>query len=133
VSTGRANQRAGEAERQAVAKLYRQVGFVVMNFSRPGIPAGKKGRRGTMQTAGIADLRVYDPRGIIPPWWHEVKAGKAKPTPAQWWFCRLVMASKERWIHGGVERAKDHLRSVGCLQQRASGEVLVPLRGTVAA
>ena len=86
-----------------------------------------------MQTAGIADLRVYDPRGIVSPWWHEVKAGKAKPTPAQWWFCRLVLASKERWIHGGVERAKEQLRAVGCLQVRDGIELLVPLRGTAVA
>jgi hypothetical protein len=133
VSTGRENQQRGEAERQSVAGLFRAAGFVVVNLSQPGLPRGVRGRRGTFQTPGIPDLRVYDPRGLVPPIWVEVKSGKAKPTAAQYWFARLAATNNERWIAGGVERAKEHLRAVGCLQQRADGEVLVPLRGTAVA
>jgi len=76
------------------------------------------------------DWSCPNPRGLVPPIWFEVKSGKAKPTAAQYWFARLAVTHGEGWIHGGVERAKERLRAVGCLHARGGVEVLVPLRGT---
>lgn len=127
-STGRENQRAGERERLAVATWFVRAGFTVVNFSQPGLPRGQRGRRGTFQTAGIPDLRIYDPRGIVPPIWFEVKAGNGVLSPAQRAFKTLCEAQhQEVYIHGGVERAKGFLRHVGCLVLRDGIEVLQPL------
>ena len=149
MSTGRTNQARGEAERRAVADWYRKAGLFVVNFSRPGIAAGKRGRRGTMSTPGWPDLMVFDPTANLvvnachPPWqidaalglpWlrgifaHEVKAGIARLSIEQ-------RAMKERLdmcgIHvlvGGVEVAKAELRRRGLLVSSGAGDVLRPMR-----
>jgi len=129
VTIGRANQRRGEAERLAVATWFVRAGFRVINFSQPGLPRGRHGRRGTYQTAGIPDLRVYDPRGVVTPFWYEVKSGDARLTAEQRDFQQLCAAQEgEPYFFGGVERAKDLLRHLGLLVVRGDVEVLEPIR-----
>jgi len=139
MSTGRINQARGEAERRAVADWYRKAGLTVVNFSRPGIAAGKRGHRGTMTTPGWPDLIVMDLRApqflelVNGEWWvagcfaHEVKAGDARLTRVQADMKARLVAVGIRVLVGGVEVAKAELRRRGHLVWSRMGYVLRPV------
>jgi hypothetical protein len=148
MSTGRTNQAKGEAERRAVADWYRKAGLFVVNFSRPGVAAGKRGKRGTMTTPGWPDLVVFDRRDIEVnagrplawtiseaygwPWLrgvfaHEAKAGRARPTREQREMRIRLEACGIHVLIGGVEVAKAELRRRRLLIPSPAGEILRPV------
>ena len=128
---GAEHGRRHEAERQAVLRWYRAAGYEVVNFSRPGIAAGKHGRRGTMTTPGWPDLGFFAPSSLAAELGgktelvlHEVKTGEAKLNPAQREMVLRLRDSGLRVIVGGVEEAKEELRRRGAIVTRDGMEVL---------
>jgi hypothetical protein len=80
-----------KAEQLEVVRLYETLGCDVVSFSQP---------RATMQTEGIADLKVYCRRNGRT-WWHEVKAADGVQSAAQSRFQQLVEACGETYVLGG--------------------------------
>lgn len=131
---GRESYTKGKAEQRAVADLYRLAGLWVYELGRPGLAAGRRGHRGTMQTPGLPDLLALGPGVCV---WHEVKAGpKARLSLPQrifrvrWAAAFAVSIATDRVLRvralvGDVEVAREFLRECGLLDECG---VLHPLR-----
>src|SRR3990170_3081657 len=74
-----------KAVQREVVKLYQTFGLEVVSFSHPWA---------TMQTEGIADLRIYCRRKSLS-WWHETKRPGGKQSADQVRFQELVEACGE--------------------------------------
>jgi hypothetical protein len=124
--SGALNVHKGAAEQRAVASWYRQAGYTVIWFSQPGLPRGKRGRRGTFQTPGWPDLVIID-REAEPAelWAHEVKAGGARLSAVQRGVITLLERCGIRTVVGDAETAKAELRRRGRLVVRRGVEVIV--------
>lgn len=132
--SGLASYAKGKAEQRAVADLYRLAGLWVYEIGRPGLAAGKRGHRGTMQTPGLPDLLALGPGICV---WHEVKAGShAKLSLPQRifrarWAATFALSNatdkflRVRALVGDVEVARQFLRECRLLDEKG---VLHPLR-----
>jgi hypothetical protein len=122
----------GKAEQRAVESLYRLAGLWVYTLGRPGLAAGKRGNRGTMQTPGLPDLLVLGPGLCI---WHEVKAGKARLSLPQRifgvrWQAAMAPVAQAPGItylrvYGGVDAAHWALTKAGLRDELGT---LFPIR-----
>ena len=142
-AAGRANQRAGRATEDAVARFYRLMGCEVYRVGRPGVAAGVRGYRGTMMSPGVPDLRVFGPlrltrqqpglatttlqdaQTIRRAWDHEVKRGTGRLTPAQKRYATLAAEAGRTVVVGGVREAARHLEALGIVRVTwtAAGEL----------
>ena len=120
-STGRANQRRGEATQNDVMGFYVKFGRCsVYKIARPGVAAGKNGRRGTMTTPGTPDFYVVQyEHGLS--FWHEAKSGGAKLNPAQKEFKRLTEACGQTVVVGDVDAATEWLIDRGIIERMNFG------------
>ena len=94
-----------EVER-ACMELYRVFRGAVWKLSQP---------RHTMQTAGLPDLLVFclDREGAMAAAWHEVKRPGGKQSVPQAGFQAYVELAGHRYLHGGLDVAKEWLREIG--------------------
>ena len=115
---GAANVLKGKATQRAVAKFYRLIGrCVVYENSDPGQRKGKDGKRGTPgRTPGLPDLIVYHPP-TASAFFHEVKAGRGRLTPAQRDHKHVAESCGLRVVVGDVEVAGSYLISKGIVRQ----------------
>lgn len=98
-------------EEADVIDAYQMAGCKVVSFSQP---------RNTMQSIGIPDLKVYDPRTGTH-WWHEVKRRqgpeykkvKSFQSEGQRDFQELCESCGEEYIIGPLEAALTKLRAMG--------------------
>ena len=108
----------GKATQRAVAKFYRLIGrCVVYENSDPGQRKGKDGHRGAPgRTPGLPDLIVYH-ESTGSHWWHEVKSGRGRLTPAQRDHQHVSQSCGLRVVVGDVEVAGSYLISQGIVRQ----------------
>ena len=98
-------------EEAAVIDAYQMAGCKVVIFAQP---------RATMQSAGIPDLLIFDPKTGTS-WFMEVKRRQgpeyrkvnSKQSPGQVAFQELCEACGVEYILGGVAEALDKLRRMG--------------------
>ncbi len=91
-----------------IRRMYRASGCVVISFSHPGK---------TMQTPGIPDLKVYDPKSRTS-WWMEVKRQQGPgflkvqsvQSIEQAWFQKLAEEHGEEYLIGARDVAEQKLR-----------------------
>lgn len=95
-----------KSEQWECVKLYRATGCEVIILSQP---------RATMQTEGIADLKVYCRRRART-WWQETKRPEGgKQSDDQRLFQDLVESCGEDYICGGFKEAYEHLQRIGVI------------------
>lgn len=103
--------RASEADVQrAVKALFQQSGCVVYDLSQ----GYRNDPRGTRQTPGLPDLWCFVPRKKLT-FWFEVKAHDGRRTDSQIVFGAMCAATSQHYGWGGVEQAKDLLRTWGMI------------------
>ena len=86
-----------------IVRTLEQFGCTVIRFSQPF---------GSLQTKGIADLRVYHRDRKVAAWF-EVKRNGARQSPGQVEFQRLVESVGETYILGGIPECLSLLRDWG--------------------
>ena len=92
-------------------EAYQLAGCIVVSFAQP---------RATMQSAGIPDLLIFDPRTQTS-WWHEVKRKQgpgwkrvnSKQSEGQKEFQRYVEECRGEYILGPLDAALAKLRALG--------------------
>lgn len=98
-------------EEACVIDAYQMAGCKVVSFAQP---------RATMQSAGIPDLKVFDPRTGTT-WYHETKRRqgpeykrvKSVQSPAQRAYQELCESCGEEYIIGPLDAALSKLRALG--------------------
>lgn len=115
---GAANVIKGKATQRAVAQFYRIVGrCIVYENSDPGQRKGKAGNRGTPgRTPGLPDIIVYHPPTAAH-WWHEIKAGRGRLTPAQREHKQIAESCGLHVVVGDVEVAGSYLLAQGIVSK----------------
>ena len=115
---GAANVLKGKATQRAVAKFYRLIGrCIVYENSDPGMRKGKSGHRGAPgRTPGLPDIIVYHPPTRLH-WWHEVKGGCGRLTPAQVAHREVSESCGLSVVVGDVEAAARTLTGRGIIRQ----------------